>query len=52
MKIRVLLLCIFLSLFENKTYWVFYTGVAGYMLTGLLFISERLLRSKIIKIMK
>ena len=46
------LLCIFLSLFENKTYWVFYTGVAGYMLTGLLFISERLLRSKIIKIMK
>ena len=46
------LLCIFLSLFENKTYWVFYTGVAGYMLIGLLFISERLLRSKIIKIMK
>lgn len=46
------LLCIFLSLLENKKYWVFYTGAAGYMLTGLLFISERLLRSKIIKIMK
>lgn len=46
------LLCIFLSLLENKKYWVFYTGAAGYMLTGLLFISERLLRHKIIKIMK
>lgn len=46
------LLCIFLSLLENKKYWLFYTGVAGYMLTGILFILERVLRSNIIKLMK
>ena len=46
------LICIFLSLLENKKYWFFYTGVAGYLLTGMLFISERILRSKLIKIIK
>lgn len=41
-----------LSLIDDKKYWVFYTGAAGYILTGLLFILERIFRSKIIKLMK
>lgn len=44
--------CMLLSLIDDKKYWVFYTGAAGYILTGLLFILERIFRSKIIKLMK
>lgn len=46
------LICLILSLIEDKTYWFFYTGVAGYALTGILFISERIFRNKIMKLMK
>ncbi len=45
-------ICIILSLFKNKEYWLFYTGIAGYILTAMFFILERILRSFFMKFVK
>lgn len=45
-------ICLFLLTLDNKAYWLLYTGIIGYFLIGLLFISEKLLRNKIISIIK
>lgn len=42
------LLCAILAIFENKIYWVFYTGFLSYIFIGILFLGEMILRKKII----
>lgn len=42
------LICVVLSILENKIYWVFYTGIVSYILVGLFFLGEIILRNFII----
>lgn len=40
-------ICLFLALCNMQKLWVFYSGIGGYVLVGILFLGERIFRKKL-----